>query len=97
MKEPTTDIEISSEAVTTMLPLPPPTTSTHQALVERLKDYGQEDVFALWDELSPEERDLLIRDIEVNRITLFQISPDFSVPFFPSQICFAFSLFSKIS
>lgn len=39
---------------------PPP-----QALLERLKDYGQEDVFALWDELSPEERDYLVKDIEV--------------------------------
>ncbi|XP_045826861.1 UDP-N-acetylglucosamine diphosphorylase 2-like isoform X1 [Trifolium pratense] len=38
---------------------PPP-----QALLERLKDYGQEDVFALWDELSLEERDFLVRDIE---------------------------------
>ncbi|CAH8264772.1 unnamed protein product [Arabidopsis lyrata] len=61
MKEPTTEIEIEASAVTTMLP---PTASPHQALVERLKDYGQEDVFALWDELSPEERDLLLQDIE---------------------------------
>ncbi|KAJ0975911.1 hypothetical protein J5N97_017876 [Dioscorea zingiberensis] len=37
---------------------PPP------ALLERLKDYGQEDAFALWDELSAEERDLLVKDIE---------------------------------
>lgn len=36
-----------------------------QSLLERLKDYGQEDVFALWDELSSEERDLLVKDIEV--------------------------------
>ncbi|KAL8513212.1 hypothetical protein ACS0TY_019423 [Phlomoides rotata] len=35
-----------------------------QSLLEMLKDYGQEDVFALWDELSTEERDLLIKDIE---------------------------------
>uniref|UniRef100_A0A1J3I712 UDP-N-acetylglucosamine diphosphorylase 2 n=3 Tax=Noccaea caerulescens TaxID=107243 RepID=A0A1J3I712_NOCCA len=61
MKEPTTEIEIRTEAVTTM---PPPTASPHQALVERLKDYGQEDVFALWEELSPEERDLLVTEIE---------------------------------
>ena len=40
---------------------PPP-----QALLERLKDYGQEDAFALWDELSTEERELLFKDIEVN-------------------------------
>ncbi|XP_078436563.1 UDP-N-acetylglucosamine diphosphorylase 2-like isoform X2 [Wolffia australiana] len=52
---------------------PPPITSQGgvgrgsrpaQALVERLKDYGQEDVFAYWDEMSPEERDLLIREIQ---------------------------------
>lgn len=36
-----------------------------QALLERLKDYGQEYTFALWDELSAEERDLLVKDIEV--------------------------------
>jgi UDP-N-acetylglucosamine/UDP-N-acetylgalactosamine diphosphorylase len=41
-------------------PLPP------QALLERLKDYGQEDAFALWDELSTEERELLVKDVEVN-------------------------------
>lgn len=39
--------------------------SPPQALLERLKDYGQEDAFALWDELSLEERDLLVKDIEV--------------------------------
>lgn len=37
-----------------------------QSLLERVKDYGQEDVFALWDELSPEERDILVKDIEVS-------------------------------
>ncbi|KAF3619203.1 hypothetical protein FXO37_33821 [Capsicum annuum] len=41
-------------------PLSPPP----QALLERLKDYGQEDAFALWDELSPEEKHLLVNDIE---------------------------------
>ena len=53
-------------------PLPPPPPPQQlllqqppQALLERLKDYGQEDVFALWDELSHEERDLLVKDIEV--------------------------------
>ncbi|CAD6341650.1 unnamed protein product [Miscanthus lutarioriparius] len=35
-----------------------------QELLERLKDYGQEGAFAFWDELAPEERDHLIRDIE---------------------------------
>ncbi|XP_059625465.1 UDP-N-acetylglucosamine diphosphorylase 1 isoform X1 [Cornus florida] len=38
--------------------------SPPQALLERLKDYGQEDAFALWDEVSPEERELLVKDIE---------------------------------
>ncbi|PSS11090.1 UDP-N-acetylglucosamine diphosphorylase [Actinidia chinensis var. chinensis] len=38
--------------------------SPPQALLERLKDFGQEDAFALWDELSSEERDLLVKDIE---------------------------------
>lgn len=36
-----------------------------QGLIERLKDYGQEDAFALWDELSSDERELLVKDIEV--------------------------------
>uniref|UniRef100_A0A0E0LSC4 UDP-N-acetylglucosamine pyrophosphorylase n=2 Tax=Oryza punctata TaxID=4537 RepID=A0A0E0LSC4_ORYPU len=35
-----------------------------QELLERLKDYGQEGAFALWDELAPEDRDFLVRDIE---------------------------------
>ncbi|XP_078175680.1 UDP-N-acetylglucosamine diphosphorylase 1-like isoform X1 [Carex rostrata] len=35
-----------------------------QDMVERLKDYGQEGSFSLWDEISPEERELLYRDIE---------------------------------
>ncbi|KAF3450033.1 hypothetical protein FNV43_RR06112 [Rhamnella rubrinervis] len=50
MREPITDTPSSSQ---------PP-----QALLERLKDYGQEDAFALWDELSSDERLLLVRDIE---------------------------------
>ena len=41
-----------------------------QALVERLKDYGQEDAFAFWDELSSEERDVLVKDIQVISHTL---------------------------
>ncbi|PPD75211.1 hypothetical protein GOBAR_DD27856 [Gossypium barbadense] len=44
-----------------------------QLLLERLKDYGQEDAFALWDELSPEERHLLLNDIQVT--TLFYQLP----------------------
>lgn len=46
-------------SVSASAPAPP------QALLERLKDYGQEDVFSLWDELSPDEKDLLVKDIEV--------------------------------
>ncbi|KAM7505675.1 hypothetical protein LguiB_004579 [Lonicera macranthoides] len=38
--------------------------SPPQALLERLKDYGQEDAFTLWNELSPQERDILVKDIE---------------------------------
>jgi hypothetical protein len=37
-----------------------------QDMVERLKDYGQDDSFSLWDEISPEERELLFSDIEVS-------------------------------
>lgn len=52
MREPVNDVS--------QTPPPPP-----QALLERLKDYGQEDAFALWDELSSDERQLLVKDIEV--------------------------------
>jgi UDP-N-acetylglucosamine/UDP-N-acetylgalactosamine diphosphorylase len=41
-----------------------------QELLERLKDYGQEGAFALWDELAPEERDFLVRDIQVTHIPI---------------------------
>ncbi|EPS72269.1 hypothetical protein M569_02483, partial [Genlisea aurea] len=34
-----------------------------QQLVERLKDYGQEHVFAVWDDLSADQRQLLVKDI----------------------------------
>ncbi|KAJ0240035.1 UDP-N-acetylglucosamine diphosphorylase 2 [Hirschfeldia incana] len=66
MEEPTTEVELRTGDVmtTTTLPPPPRTASPHQELVERLKDYGQEDVFALWEELSPEERHLLVTEIE---------------------------------
>jgi UDP-N-acetylglucosamine/UDP-N-acetylgalactosamine diphosphorylase len=37
-----------------------------QAMLERMKDYGQEGAFALWDDLSPEDQELLVRDIEVS-------------------------------
>ncbi|KAG5029243.1 hypothetical protein JHK87_012757 [Glycine soja] len=47
--------------------------SPPQALLERLKDYGQEDAFALWYELSYEEREFLIKDIEVSFIPSYPI------------------------
>ncbi|KAL0363756.1 UNVERIFIED_CONTAM: UDP-N-acetylglucosamine diphosphorylase 1 [Sesamum calycinum] len=49
MREPVSDLNHTS--------LPP------QSLLERLKDYGQ-DAFALWDELSSEERHHLVNDIQ---------------------------------
>ncbi|XWS40471.1 hypothetical protein CRYUN_Cryun18bG0142800 [Craigia yunnanensis] len=52
-------IDNNAAPVPLLLPTSPP-----QALLERLKDYGQEDAFALWDELSPEDRHLLVKDIE---------------------------------
>ncbi|KAF5729219.1 UDP-N-acetylglucosamine diphosphorylase 1-like [Tripterygium wilfordii] len=63
MSEPTTVIESHNHHHNTSTPSPPPPPPP-QALLERLKDYGQEDAFALWDELSLEERDLLVKDIE---------------------------------
>ncbi|XP_026665886.2 UDP-N-acetylglucosamine diphosphorylase 2 isoform X2 [Phoenix dactylifera] len=54
------EMVVGSEVGRTATPPPPPP----QALLERLKDYGQEDAFALWDQISPEERDLLVKDIE---------------------------------
>ncbi|XVF00478.1 hypothetical protein REPUB_Repub04eG0004400 [Reevesia pubescens] len=61
VREPTMVVGIDSNAADGTLP---PPTSPPQALLERLKDYGQEDVFALWDELSPDERHLLVNDIQ---------------------------------
>ncbi|KAJ4763472.1 UDP-N-acetylglucosamine pyrophosphorylase [Rhynchospora pubera] len=48
----------SPPEVVALGPTPP------QDMVERLKDYGQEGSFSLWDEILPEERELLVRDIE---------------------------------
>lgn len=62
MREPTM-VAMEGNATSALSPSPPQ--PPPQALLERLKDYGQEDVFALWDELSPDERDFLVRDIEV--------------------------------
>nr|CAD1834542.1 unnamed protein product [Ananas comosus var. bracteatus] len=56
------EIVIGSDAAARRGGTPPP--PPPQALLERLKDYGQEDAFALWDELTPDERDLLVKDIE---------------------------------
>ncbi|CAN8287488.1 unnamed protein product [Cochlearia groenlandica] len=64
MEEPTKEIEIRSTEVKTALLPSPATASPHKALVEKLKDYGHEDVFSLWEELSHEQRDLLVREIE---------------------------------
>lgn len=70
MREPTVvGSETNPTSAVALLPPPPPP----QALLERLKDYGQEDAFALWDELSPDERDFLVKDIEVS----FSIFPQF--------------------
>ena len=57
------EIVVGSDVGRRGTPSPPP--PPPQALLERLKDYGQEDAFAFWDELSPEERNLLVKDIEV--------------------------------
>ncbi|CAL0306075.1 unnamed protein product [Lupinus luteus] len=58
MREPSPPV-FEANGVASPPPPPPP-----QSLLERLKDYGQEDAFALWYELSPEERDLLVKDIQ---------------------------------
>ncbi|CAL5213866.1 unnamed protein product [Lathyrus oleraceus] len=50
---------VGTESSSVASPAPPP-----RALLERLKDYGQEDVLALWDEISHEERDFLVKEIE---------------------------------
>ncbi|RZR89760.1 hypothetical protein BHM03_00017526 [Ensete ventricosum] len=59
------EIVVGSDVGRRGTPSPPP--PPPQALLERLKDYGQEDAFAFWDELSPEERSLLVKDIEVQQ------------------------------
>ncbi|MED6192312.1 UDP-N-acetylglucosamine diphosphorylase 1 [Stylosanthes scabra] len=61
MREPSSvgvGYEPNGNGVVSPSPIPP------QQLLERLKDYGQEDAFALWDELSPDERDFLVKDIQ---------------------------------
>ncbi|XP_039049020.1 UDP-N-acetylglucosamine diphosphorylase 1-like [Hibiscus syriacus] len=68
MREPTTmvgvDGNVAAAAGDDGSALPPPSSSPPQALIERLKDYGQEHVFALWDELSPQERLHFVDDIQ---------------------------------
>lgn len=71
MREPTMVVGMDATATSAALSSSPPHPSPPpQALLERLKDYGQEDAFALWDELSPEERDFLVKDIEVELISI---------------------------
>jgi hypothetical protein len=41
-----------------------------QDVLERLKDFGQEQTLALWKELSSNERGLLIKDLEVFNYSL---------------------------
>ncbi|KAL2935965.1 UDP-N-acetylglucosamine diphosphorylase 2 [Bienertia sinuspersici] len=66
MREPTATVTASSTDTTTAtttnvaaMDAQPP-----QALLERLKDYGQEHTFAFWNELSSHERQLLVKDFE---------------------------------
>lgn len=51
--------------------------SPPQALLERLKDYGQEEAIAHWPQLSPRERQLLLHDLQVghNRHLYHPLSP----------------------
>ncbi|RYR64255.1 hypothetical protein Ahy_A03g010383 [Arachis hypogaea] len=58
MREPSS-VGFEANGVVSPTPIPP------QPLLERLKDYGQEDAFALWDELTPDERHFLVKDIEI--------------------------------
>ncbi|KAL8193848.1 hypothetical protein R6Q57_026090 [Mikania cordata] len=58
MREPATDNNNHSNASSSPPPPPP------QALLERLKDYGQEDAFAFWDQLSSDQQNFLVQEIE---------------------------------
>ncbi|KAE8706602.1 UDP-N-acetylglucosamine diphosphorylase 2 [Hibiscus syriacus] len=66
MREPTVAMGIDND--TGAAPTAPP-----QQLMERLKDYGQEHVFSLCDELSPQERHLLLNDIQIDHSLLAAI------------------------
>ncbi|XP_076905545.1 UDP-N-acetylglucosamine diphosphorylase 1-like [Bidens hawaiensis] len=61
MRDPATDNNNnhSSSSASSSPPPPPP-----QALLERLKDYGQEDAFAFWDQLSADQQNFLLQEIE---------------------------------
>ncbi|KAM0950087.1 putative nucleotidyltransferase [Dioscorea sansibarensis] len=52
------EMVVRSEAREGAETAPPP------ALLEKLKNYEQDHAFSLWDQLSAEERDLLVKDIE---------------------------------
>lgn len=87
MKEPSSagfDANANGNGVVSSPPPPP------QPLIERLKDFGQEDAFALWDELSPDQRHLLVKDIEV-------ISPPFPISILVDSESCSFVLFLRIS
>ncbi|KAI7726499.1 hypothetical protein M8C21_023729 [Ambrosia artemisiifolia] len=60
MREPTTDNNNNNNSNGSSSPSPPPP----QSLVERLKDYGQEDAFAFWDQLSSDQQNFLVQEIE---------------------------------
>ncbi|THG19647.1 hypothetical protein TEA_019068 [Camellia sinensis var. sinensis] len=76
MREPATQEVVMSSNNNNNASSSPP-----QALLERLKDYGQEDAFALWDGLSPEERDLLVKDIELFNFLFFDFVSRFESDF----------------
>lgn len=73
---PTTGSSSSTMSATTLVIHNPTVAPTKppQALVERLKDYGQEDVFAFWEELTVEERSILVKDIQVGILFSFTLS-----------------------
>ncbi|KAI7751101.1 hypothetical protein M8C21_020506 [Ambrosia artemisiifolia] len=60
MREASNDNNNNHSNASSSPPPPPP-----QALLERLKDYGQEDAFAFWDQLSADQQNFLVQEIEV--------------------------------
>ena len=63
MREPSSNNESNNNSSSNASSSPPP--SPPQALLERLKDYGQEDAFAFWDQLSSNQQNYLVQEIEV--------------------------------